>query len=197
MNKIKGTYIKIGRKRKIICQSCQKKFKEDLEITTATLVRRRKLKRNIGTENENKIYTAYGVEVSSHRMAYDLFSNGITNNKSMTIGNFLENIDDDLIIHAIRGYFDGDGTIGITKDRRNYPWFSVLGTKVVINKIFDFFDVNSKNIKSTKNNITYKGIISKRSDIVKVLKELYLGSTISLDRKYNYAVKIINQKPNK
>lgn len=84
--------------------------------------------------------------------------------------------------HFIRGYFDGDGYVGLNGKALN---IIILGTKNFLIGIQNFLLEN--NIKSTlkeDGSIYRLGIFSK-SSIIKFQNLIYNNSIIHLDRKYN------------
>ena len=89
--------------------------------------------------------------------------------------------DKSLIRHFIRGYFDGDGCLGITLTR-NSPFFEILGTKHILNSISKYLFVN-KIYSNHNSKYTY---ILKYSGTKAVVASylLYDNATIYLDRKY-------------
>lgn len=109
-------------------------------------------------------------------------------------------IDESLIRHFIRGYFDGDGSFSIYKQKicqnnKNYILnkfeFSITGRRqfvLKIRKVLEDNNIVTKNlaIKTYKNRafetITIK--YGKHQDILNLYKYLYKDSTIYLERKY-------------
>lgn len=84
-----------------------------------------------------------------------------------------------LIRHFIRGYFDGDGTIGISYTK---PLMSLLGTESFLKSVDDYILGDSK-IHITKN----RAFAMQRSSTYAVFIAycLYYKSNIYLNRKYN------------
>ena len=116
---------------------------------------------------------------------------GIVKNKSKYLNKVT--IKNSLIKPFMRGYFDGDGHIGINKNNRFS--FSICSNKIFCNYM-------AKLIKKELNiNITitdrYKDgrdtsfsiVISGENQILKVLDWLYKDSTIKLNRKYEVYLK--------
>ena len=87
--------------------------------------------------------------------------------------------DKSLIRHFIRGYFDGDGTIGISN---TIPFMSLLGTESFLRDTDDYILGDSK-IHITKN----RAFAIQRASTYAVFIAycLYYKSNIYLDRKYN------------
>lgn len=131
-------------------------------------------------------YESSMLRISSVKMFNDLFSVGCIPNKSLKLEFPSEKIiNKNLINHFIRGYFDGDGSISITKIN-NQKQFTILGTldflseiqKILINKC-----------KLTKTKIHSKGNVyclsyAGNKNISKIKNFLYKDSITWLDRKY-------------
>lgn len=84
--------------------------------------------KNKKNKNFKNIYTLI---INNEHMHKSLINNGVVPQKTFVI-KFPEFLDDELIRHFIRGYFDGDGSFGFykRKDRQNcyHISFSLIGT---------------------------------------------------------------------
>jgi hypothetical protein len=95
----------------------------------------------------------------------------------------------DLILHFIRGYFDGDGCISYQNKEHTKMTCSLLGTKNFLEKMQDYIeDIPFKEAKTnanprSNNNIT-KEIYYSNLKGYKFLTQIYKNATIYLDRKY-------------
>lgn len=81
--------------------------------------------------SENLIFNHYslvGIHITSKTMFDDLVSHGVIPNKSLLAKEPI-GIPDELLPHFIRGVFDGDGCIHVTK-RDSTPMVSIFGTKI-------------------------------------------------------------------
>ncbi len=104
-----------------------------------------------------------------------------------------------LINHFIRGYFDGDGTIGFYHTNEGVRGrFSFAGTEKFCISVKEIIN-NKLNIYSKVANVKDKTIkvlnISGRQQIIKVMDWLYQESTIYLDRKHKVYLKMKNYIP--
>ena len=99
-------------------------------------------------------FLSYKLEINSSKMANDLINLGCFPNKSLVL--LPPNLVDEFIPHFIRGYFDGDGSIGRYGGRLK---FSLLGTNELLTWILNFF--KSKGMETTPK-------ISKRKNIYSV-----------------------------
>lgn len=117
--------------------------------------------------------------------------------------NYIPNIPNHLIIHFIRGYFDGDGSVCITNHKSywkdkiyQYPYLNVTivsKTKTILNEIQYFLLEN--NIKSS---ITYSNskqyfefdINTNKSKII-FFELMYKDANFFFERKYNIFKKYI------
>lgn len=121
------------------------------------------------------------VVLVSKDIVNDLEKHGISRNKSTKeIPNI--NIDNNLVRHYIRGFFDGDGCI--THDLKKIDFASSL----IMNEYIKRTLIKNLNINDTK--ILNHGKITKyaiynKTDKEKVLNYLYANSNIYLDRKYD------------
>lgn len=92
----------------------------------------------------------------------------------------------DLIRHFIRGYFDGDGSLGVYPTKYKTPHFScsVLGTEHFLSGIMNYIDIEYKlEQKESHSEETYCfQLTSHRSR--KFLDYIYQNCNIYLNRKY-------------
>lgn len=147
---------------------------------------------------QNRVY----ISVSNKHMANALTKIGCIPNKTLVL-QFPSWLPNNLLSHFIRGYFDGDGSIGIydnkIKSRKGgftgsiykKATFSILSTKeflVSLQRIFgDLLQVNSliyKRHKKRKNN-NFTLSLGGNRQLQKLLDWIYNGATIYLPRKYN------------
>lgn len=129
--------------------------------------------------------------VRNKRIWQSLYNKGCVPNKSLILKFPDKNIfaNESLIPHFIRGYCDGDGSLGLypvkgtTKKR---PSISFVGTLDFLNGVKNFFglggSIRNKSYKGHQN----KAYSLRYSDLIarKIARILYEGSTIYLDRKY-------------
>ena len=135
-----------------------------------------------------KSCTNHGVKVNSNKMAQDLISHGVTirktGNEQPPIG-----IPDDLIVHFIRGYFDGDGSIGIYTDKRRdyqYPIVTFIGTEELLKWILTKLNLEASVSKQGKLfRFQFSGEKAKE-----ITNKLYSNATIYLERKHAIAIRI-------
>ena len=144
-------------------------------------------KRN--NENWSALYTFH---ISSKYMKNTLFNYGLTPNKSLVL-KFPKYINDDLIQHFIRGYFDGDGCISYGNSNKSLR-FSVTGT---LNFISTIQKILMEKCNLNENKIHTQGTIftleySGNIQVIRIKDYLYKGATIFLERKFN---KFTKQKP--
>lgn len=103
-------------------------------------------------------------------------------------------IPNNLLHHFMRGYFDGDGCISITKrmDRtqnsKNFQ-FTVAGRKEFIeqyqNILCKTIDITKTKINNFKNNFAVALHYSGKNNVIKIMNYLYKDCTIYMNRKYN------------
>jgi transposase len=129
------------------------------------------------------------ITITNKKIKEDLIKLGCVPNKTFEIR--MPEIRSDLLRHFLRGIYDGDGCINISKDNR---------LKIVLtgNKEFTY-DVaqllENQSIKSSlyepKNNIGSL-VVSAKISSVKLLNLLYSDSTIYLNRKYKKYLDAVN-----
>lgn len=136
-------------------------------------------------------HTAY-IMFSSKKMGEDLVKLGVVPNKTLILKS-LPSIPDNLMKHFIRGYFDGDGSVYLTKDNTIKTAF--YGTHDFINSIQDFLikelDLIKKKITDQKEaNVSFVGMAKQESE--KLYHYMYDEATIFLNRKYEKYNKYFN-----
>lgn len=131
--------------------------------------------------NTNKNKTNVSLQISNKTLLLDLKTQGVYPCKTYTC-NF-PNITNSLYKHFIRGYFDGDGSVGFEKGV--FSGISICGNKEFLNSLRDILikelDITNTKLIYSRNIYVY----SKRGKIqaTKILKWLYLNNNISLNRK--------------
>ena len=136
-------------------------------------------------------HTAY-IMFSSKKMGEDLVKLGVMPNKTLILKS-LPSIPDNLMKHFIRGYFDGDGSVYLTKDNTIKTAF--YGTHDFINSIQDFLikelNLTKKKITDQKEaNVSFVGMAKQESE--KLYHYMYDEATIFLNRKYEKYNKYFN-----
>lgn len=145
-------------------------------------------------ENKNAVILA----ICSITIVNSLIELGVMERKS-TILKWINNIPDEYINHFIRGYFDGDGTVLVTKNRdtRNKNEYiykrlqiSILGTEDFLNGIkkefCKFYGKEVGNVIKMKQCNAYRYSLASRSAIY-FCKYIYKDSNAGnrMDRKYS------------
>jgi hypothetical protein len=136
-------------------------------------------------------YGSYIFKFSNKKIVSDLKLHGVFTCKSLTMED-LPILEQNLMHHFIRGYFDGDGTICTyydNYDNRQRYVMEILGTPIFLNKMHSHI-CNSCNIYKTKlknnrvNNlasICHKGI----KQLIKIREYLYNDATIFITYKHD------------
>ncbi len=123
--------------------------------------------------------------VNSNKMVKRLFELGCVNNKTFKIR--LPNLPEYLMSHFIRGYFDGDGSISIVKNRPNSFVVSVCSNKNFNQDLIGFLGFGK-----IYESINYSVIkINKIDEIKKFKNFIYSENCIKLDRKFNIFNQIV------
>lgn len=133
----------------------------------------------------DKCYDGYGCEIDNSYLAKSVNKLGIHPRKSLSDDiTIFDNIPDKYINHFIRGYFDGDGHIGIDK-KYNMLKFCLCGSFGVLNKIKEvlMLKIGVKNNKICQGNTKIHTISWSGEGAYKIFKWLYKDSTLHLGRK--------------
>lgn len=124
------------------------------------------------------------VQINNAELAYSLIRLGCTPKKSLTL-ECIPNLKKENIIHFIRGYFDGDGSV--EKDRGRITF---TGTENFLKEIAGYFQLPYRLYKKTDNN-TYQLFYNTQESKI-ILKQMYLNANYKLTRKYEIAQKFIS-----
>jgi len=157
---------------------------------------------------ERKSYKAYEVQISNPTLSKNLHHLGIITDRAYNAIS-LPKLEISLISHFIRGYFDGDGTIGLYDniDKR----CSTIGLKVqlkitsinknVILELHKILESNGikANITLEKKRTVYHLVCASRASITNFIKYIYQDSNcnIRLERKYEKSMGIMEWYNNK
>lgn len=128
----------------------------------------------------DKNIKSYRITICNKKICEDLNNIGCTPKKTFSVK--FPNINEDLIRHFIRGYFDGDGCIHINI-KNNTVCFSIIGTYDMLNYIKNYFNDNNIKCKISKNKNIYELRCNNKYDVGEIYKLLYKESNICLDRK--------------
>lgn len=152
-----------------------------------------KLKELIDKKTNNKHVL---LKINSKELSNQLTNLGCIPNKSLKLT--FPIINEYLIHHFIRGYFDGDGSLYSRKQNKtgyvNYGW-QITSTKMFCHSVKNYLDnlsVNSsiKLACPKTNNITCTLSVGGNKQITKLLDWLYKDSQLHLHRKYNKYLKL-------
>ena len=136
-------------------------------------------------KNKGK-YIAYRLELNSSHLCQSLKKHGCYQSKSFGI-TFPAHLDSQLVRHFVRGYFDGDGCLHITKSE-NQLNLQIVSTKEMIESLAII--MSSIGVKTyishperyTGN--TYRLDTGGSRQVKKFCDWIYKDATIYLDRKY-------------
>ena len=140
--------------------------------------------------NKGEQYPMCRMSVRNEHLWNALNNKGCIPCKSLTLEWPNENIfsNKSLIRHFIRGYWDGDGTIGLYNGKYGHVFsFSTMGTQSFLEGVKNFIGIGgtlkNANTSNRKNNawvLVYTTLKSR-----KAARLLYEKATIYLERKYN------------
>jgi hypothetical protein len=151
---------------------------------------------------QTKTTNYYVLNISHKKMIKDLESLGIIKQKSLKLD--FPIIDDNLVRHFIRGYFDGDGGISINKNNHYSVSIKITSTNLFLTELKNI--ISSKlnihcgiyNISSLRNDndITKVFCISGWNQSKKFLNWIYDDSNLFIERKRNKFNELILIKDN-
>ena len=124
----------------------------------------------------------YTLSVASRRMSSCLARLGCTQRKTMSL-EFPNDLQQALIRHFIRGYFDGDGCIHIRKQSENRV-IHILGTESFLTSMARHLPCPCTVKQRSSSMIWYLGI-TKNSSIAAFAEYLYLKAIIWMERKHS------------
>lgn len=141
--------------------------------------------------------------VFSKYFCNSLLKQGVFQNKTFILNE--PNIDEKFYFHFLRGYFDGDGSLVTTVNKKNYKndCLSITGTKEIclfFEKIVKKININTCINKRhpLRNNNNYTIRINGRKQILKFCELLYNDKQdLFFERKYNKFIKIKNRYENR
>lgn len=125
------------------------------------------------------------IAIYSNQMHQDLVLHGCIPAKSLIIT--FPNLSKNLIPHFIRGYFDGDGSVGIYMNSTKKKLYTLRssfcsGSKVFLEQLQQFLPVKTYKIKIRKNPMLFTVNFSVK-DSIKLAEYMYKDATIFLTRK--------------
>lgn len=136
--------------------------------------------------NYDSCYNAYLLTINSQKMSRDLIKHGCFINKTYTLQ--FPKIEKSLYSHFIRGFFDGDGYLGIT-DNKSTCRFDLTSASVdllkLIREVISSFSktkgsLRKENGKSNAWHLRFSG-----SQVIDVMNWIYKDATIFMKRKHD------------
>ena len=153
------------------------KFKEDIEATNPILEYERK--DGIGSP-------LCRIQMTSQKTVDDLINKGCYKQKSLILKPPV-GVPDELLHHFIRGFFDGDGSITKTTDKKTSQQIygiNFTSTLEICEWLKYYFNMGSI-YKDKRRNYTYYYSIGGHQQVKSFYHILYDDATLWLDRKYN------------
>lgn len=157
-----------------------------------------KFKSAINSNHKISTYKAKGysdtlysrVIIRSNHMCNQLIQKGVLLHKTNILKFPYGIVPDNLISHFIRGYFDGDGCLTYSINKRTGRTvfqIKIVGTKEVLKGINEYIPINktfnlTKRRQNGTNNFNLE--IGGNKQVGVVLDYMYKDSTVHLDRKY-------------
>lgn len=150
------------------------KFKRDINATNPVL------------QYKGSGYNANGmfskILLTSNKTVQDLKQLGVIENKTydLTFPNF---INEELLHHFVRGYFDGDGSINYYTTPTGYKKYQIgfTGSYEMMQGLNAYFNKSSSiRQKGNAYQINFGGV----NEVHKIIEVMYKDATVYLDRKY-------------
>lgn len=148
----------------------------------------------------------YALRKTNKKLFDDLLKHGMLQRKSGKQGKLLKvpNLSKELLPHFIRGYFDGDGSINISKKRPNLRRIEICSSSqefvLQLKKILESLNISCPIFRKKHNNVSPLYVLEWiNSKDVLILKEFfYKDATIFLERKKEkfYSFSIIEKITN-
>lgn len=139
-------------------------------------------------KGETKPRTATAIVISSKQMWEDLNRLGCTPTKTFTlVFPTSDQVPDHLLHHFVRGYFDGDGCMWISKNKQS-SIASFVSSKAFIERLEKLLKEHFGVIKTyVREHHATKGVfylcVKRVTDIIALSEHLYRNSTVYLSRK--------------
>ena len=164
--------------------------------------------KNNHCNKKGEIMYMVSTTISNVDMRNDLIDKGCVPNKSLILkfpdeSIFIESekyTKNQLILHFIRGYFDGDGTLGLyqhSKTNTNKEEsLIIVGTKAFLEKIQEYLGKGFLIQKSNCNEKTYRLSYSTKK-AYNAANLMYNNATVYLERKYNIYLDMCHHKSGK
>jgi intein-encoded DNA endonuclease-like protein len=120
----------------------------------------------------------------SSKMKQDLINLGCTSAKSLTIR--LPKLNDALYSHFVRGYFDGDGCVRVSRNIKSQDWIRLQteicsGSELFLKDLITILPTHKKTLSFTG---VYLLSFSIQDSLI-LYNYMYSNHTICLERKYN------------
>lgn len=151
-----------------------------------------KLKAALNSSHPIHLRKLAGLVIHSKKLCKALIKHGIVPRKSYE-ELLPPKMPNNLLRHFWRGYFDGDGSLHVTKNRstkHGTSWgLNLLGSRTLLESFVDWtcsqeLLSNRPTLHRTRpNSKTFEVKIRKKSEVYNVVKTLYEDSTVHLDRK--------------
>lgn len=136
----------------------------------------------------------YRLSINNKRLSEKLEYWGCPKKKTEIL-KFPKFLDDSLIHHFIRGYFDGDGSIYFTAHGKyKYYGFSIIGTEDIVFNILEHLknvlglsiciQSASRRKNKTGNILIKEGRVAGKTNMINIMEYLYKDSDLKLVRKF-------------
>lgn len=130
----------------------------------------------------DKKHESCRVKINSVKIVNDLISLGCVPNKSLILEP-PKKVPEELVSHFVRGYFDGDGCVGIYPSY-NSKIYSILGTHEMLEYIMSVSGVTGGSIRSFEHKQCFELRFNSKDDIEMFHNYIYNNASIFLERKY-------------
>jgi hypothetical protein len=147
------------------------------------------------TKLNNKEFVSYRLSINNKEIISSINRFNIVQNKTKTYS--LPILDENLIKHFIRGYFDGDGCFKVRKYKNyNQLTFSLAGNNIFLEEVKNILTkycdlTKDKQLHKHKRSNIYYLEYSGNVMVKRIFDFLYKDNLVCLDRKYNKGYEVL------
>lgn len=187
-------YVSSANKQKKIGIALAQKDKNHLIKFTQALKSNYPIRTYVPTKGGYSTKPYCRVQVFGEDIYEELVSHGVAEHKTLIVKP--PKIDSNLVSHFIRGYFDGDGCITASfQKKRNQYKIKIVGTKELLKFIGKAIEENnianiSQYYKRRDTDKVYNLDFGGNNQVLAFCKYIYQDATTYLDRKYNKYIEL-------
>lgn len=170
----------------------EKDYEHLVKFSSFMGIKKDKIKKRVNKKN----FISYRVIITNKDLKQDLIDKGCTPRKSLTLlFPSEEKVPKHLLKHFVRGYIDGDGSIGRYRENKDRVQLQILGTPEFLNSLVCNMGWKKLSFGHNKHHLdrTYFAIWEAKY-VQDYLNEIYLDANIYLTRKHKIALPFFIEK---